>query len=136
MQNHSLSDFNIGTLLKIKFSDNSEENIQSIMYVNCGNLSGGTTLNGIYQQYSFYKSTESVTIKSINLTFLSIAYLNTNDYSRNLHFDSNDSKYGFSFGYFSGDGLPKSSDIKINNGNLVMKNGNTEKIFFRMSSDI
>ena len=65
-----------------------------------------------------------------------LIYAEEKDNGRDLHFDSAGNKYNFSFGYFSKNDLPISSDIGINNGNLIMSGGSTEKILFEMSSDI
>lgn len=63
------------------------------------------------------------------LTFTDLIYAEEKDNGRELHFDSAGNKYNFSFGYFSKNDLPISSDIGINNGNLIMSGGSTEKSF-------
>lgn len=106
------------------------------MQVHASNLRPGDTENELYLEFSFYKDKESTTITKMILTFTDLIHAEEKDNGRNLHFDSASNKYNFSFGYFSKNDLPISSDIGINNGNLIMSGGSTEKILFEMSSDI
>ena len=106
------------------------------MQVHASNLRPGGTENELYLKFPFYKDKESITITKMILTFTDLIYAEEKDNGRALHFDSAGNKYNFSFGYFSKNSIPISSDIGINNGNLIMSGGSTEKILFRMSSDI
>jgi len=136
LQNQLLSNFSLIATLEIKFSDNSTKNILTTMQVHASNLRPGGTENELYLEFPFYKDKESTTITKMILTFTDLIYAEEKDNGRDLHFDSAGNKYNFSFGYFSKNDLPISSDIGINNGNLIMSGGSTEKILFEMSSDI
>ena len=136
LQNQLLSNFSLIATLEIKFSDNSTKNILTTMQVHASNLRPGDTENELYLEFPFYKDKESITITKMILTFTDLIYAEEKDNGRDLHFYSANNKYNFSFGYFSKNDLPTSINIRINNGNLIMSGGSTEKIFFKMSSDI
>ena len=105
------------------------------MQVHASNLRPGGTENELYLEFPFYRDKESTTITKMILTFTDLIYAEEKDNGRDLHFDSAGNKYNFSFGYFSKNDLPVLSNIGIN-GNLIMSGGSTEKIPFRMSSDL
>lgn len=106
------------------------------MVVHASNLRPGGTENELCLEYPFYRDKESTTITKMILTFTNLIYAEEKDNDRVLHFDSASNKYNFSCEYFSKNDIPVLFNIGINNGNLIMSGGSTEKIPFRMSSDL